>query len=293
MTVAELLAGRRLSLEDNAPMSIKQLLDEMIENHWLDNRIAAAAQSLKDKPNDERGSVISTARKNLKFLEYDAMYSVLSGNDFSLDELKRKPTTIYLVLPAMRMNTCKQWLRLFVNLTLATVERVTIRPKYPIMMVLDEMPVLGHMKELETAIGQIAGLGLRIHSILQDLGQLKAIYKDRFETFLGNSGILQFFGNIDQFTSEWVSKYLDKTTIRVADRSANSLSQKIEQGSSGVSFKQQVQELITPGEVRRYFARDDHFNRQLVFIPERRPYILQRANYDQHELFARRFDRWH
>lgn len=47
---------------------------------------------------------------------------------------------------------------------------------------LAEKPVLGHMKELETAIGQIAGLGLRIHSILQDLGQLKAIYKDRYET---------------------------------------------------------------------------------------------------------------
>ena len=148
------------------------------------------------------------------------------------------------------------------------------------------------MKELETAIGQIAGLGLRLHCILQDLGQLKALYKDRYETFLGNSGILQFFGNIDQFTCNWVSKYLDKTTIRVADRSGSTFSQKTEQGSTGISHKQQVQDLMTPGEVRRFFARDDRYSRQLVLIPERRPYILQRANYDQHSLFSGRFDHW-
>ena len=202
LAAAELLSGRRLSPEDGMPMSINQVLGEMLENRWLDNRIAAAAQSLKDKPDSERGSIISTARKNLKFLDYDAMGSVLSGHDFDLGDLKTKPTTIYLVLPAMRMNTCKQWLRLFVNLILATVERVNIRPKHPVIMVLDEMPVLGYMRELESAIGQVAGLGLRLHCILQDLGQLKALYKDRYETFLGNSGILQFFGNIDQFTCE-------------------------------------------------------------------------------------------
>lgn len=291
LTVAKMLSGRHLSAEDGEPMGIKQLLDEMSENNWLDNRIAGVAQAMKEKPDNERGSIISTARKNLKWLEYDAMESVLSGHDFDLDDLKKKPTTIYLVLPAMRMNTCKQWLRLFVNLTLATVERVKNRPKHPIVMILDEMPVLGYLRELESAIGLVAGLGLRLHCILQDLGQLKALYKDRYETFLGNSGILQFFGNIDQLTCDWISKYLDKTTIRVADRSGNSFSQKTEQGSSGISYKQQVQELMTPGEVRRYFARDDRFSRQLVLIPERRPYILQRANYDQHQLFTSRFDR--
>jgi len=292
LTAAGYLNGSRLSEEDGKPMSLKQMLDEMIENKFLDHRIAGAAQSLIEKPDTERGSIISSARKHMKFLQYDAMHDVLSGHDFNLEDLKTKPTTIYLVLPAMRMNTCKQWLRLFVNLILATVERVKIRTKYPILMVLDEMPILGYMKELEAAIGQIAGLGLRLHCILQDLGQLKALYKDRFETFLGNSGILQFFGNIDQFTCEWVSKYLDKTTIRITEQSANSFNQKTEQGSSGLSYKQQVQELMTPGEVRRFFARDDRFARQLVLIPERRPYILQRANYDQHELFAGKFDCW-
>lgn len=284
LTVGELIAGKHHG-------SIEGLLEHMIEVRGRDNRVAAAAMSLLEKGNDERGSVISNARKNLKFLDYSAMENTLAYHDFDLEDIKTRPMTIYLVLPALRMATCKQWLRLFVNLTLAAIEKNPVKPIHPVQMILDEMPILGYMKELENAIGQMAGLGLRISSILQDLGQLKALYKDRYETFLGNSGILQFFGNVDYFTSEWVSKYLGKTTIRVTDRGANSLDAR-NKGSSGVSYRHQTQELMTPEEVRRYFARDDHYNRQLVCIPGKRPYVLQRANYDQHEMFNGRFDEW-
>ncbi|MBK1883536.1 type IV secretory system conjugative DNA transfer family protein [Luteolibacter pohnpeiensis] len=283
VTVAELIAGKQGSLN--------LLLDEMEEAGGPDNRVAAAARMIRDMGDNERGSVLSNARKNLKFLDYDAMQASLSGHDFNLSDLKTKPLTIYLVLPATRMATCRQWLRLFVNMTLAAIEKSPARPKYAVQMILDEMPVLGHMKELESAIGQMAGLGLRITSVLQDLGQLKAIYKDRFETFLGNSGILQFFGNVDFFTSEWISKYLGSTTIRVEERGANSIDAR-SKGASGSSFRNHIQELMTPEEVRRFFARDDHYNRQLVCIPGKRPFILQRANYDQHELFRGRFDVW-
>ena len=176
-------------------------------------------------------------------------------------------------------------------MTLSMVERETKKPKYPIQMILDEMPVLGYMKELEAAIGQVAGLGLRLHCILQDLGQLKAIYKDRYESFLGNSGILAFFGNVDQFTANWISTYLGKTSVLMTDQNSLSLDDK-NTGKDGKSHRLQVTELLSAAEVRQYFARDDHMNRQLVCIPGRRPWVLQRVNYDQHELFKGRFDAW-
>lgn len=285
LTVAELISGKR---HDN----IKGLLADMSNETILDNRIAAAAIAIKEKSADERGSVISTARKNLKFLDYSAMYSVLARHEFDLEDLKgEKPMTIYLVLPTTRMGTCKQLLRIFVNLTLAAVERVPTKPKYPVQMILDEMATLDKMKELENAIGQVAGLGLRITSVLQDLGQLKALYQNRYETFLGNSGILQFFGNVDYFTSKWISDYLGKTTIRYAQRNNRSVEAK-QRGEGGLDYHTKTLELMTPEDVRRYFARGDKFNRQLVIIPGERPYMLQRANYDQHELFKGRFDKW-
>ena len=285
LTVAELIAGKRHD-------GINGLLNDMSNETILDNRIAAAAHAIREKGDQERGSVISTARKNLKFLDYDAMHSALTHHDFDLEDLKGEvPMTIYLVLPTMRMGTCKQLLRIFVNLTLAAMERNPAKPAYPVQMILDEMATLGYMRELENAIGQVAGLGLRITSVLQDLGQLKAIYKDRYETFLGNSGVLQFFGNADYFTSEWISKYLGKTTMRSDEQKTIPLEQK-NKGDSSLQFQTKTLELMTPEDVRRYFARGDRYNRQLVLIPGQRPWILQRANYDQHEFFAGRFDEW-
>jgi type IV secretion system protein VirD4 len=284
VTMARLLGG------DSMPVS--ELLQEMLTNESLDNRIVAAARAMQEKADKELASVLSTARKNLRFVQYDSMRDVLSGHDFELEDLKQGNMSVYLVLPAMRMGTCSQWLRLFINLALAATESSPVKPKIPTLMILDEFAVLGRMQELERAIGQIAGLGLRIWTILQDLGQLKALYKDRWETFLGNSGVIQCFGNVDHFTSEWISKYLDKTTITVTDIGATTIDQRHTQGASGQSEKQQVQDLMTGAEVRRYFARDDHFNRQLVLIPGWSPCILQRASYDQHALFKGRFDAW-
>lgn len=284
VTVADLLMGQR--------MEFRELLAEMEANDSLENRIVAAARAMKEKADRELASVLSVARKNLRFLQYDAMRAVLSGHDFDLDDLKLGRTTVYLVLPAMRMGTCSQWLRLFINLALASTESSPLKPKIPTLMILDEFAVLGRMQELERAIGQIAGLGLRIWTILQDMGQLKALYKDRWETFLGNSGVIQCFGNVDHFTSAWISKYLDKTTLSVTDTNATTADQKNTQGASGQSEKQQVQDLMTAAEVRRYFARDDHLNRQLILIPGQSPYIVQRVNYDQHTLFAGQFDLW-
>lgn len=282
-TVAELITGKQGTL--------RWLLDQMIENGGPGDRVAAAATTLMDMGDNERGSVVSNARKNLKFLDFDAMSSSLSGNDFDLADLKNRPMTVYLVLPATRMNTCRQWLRLFVNLTLAAIERNPAKPAFPVQMLLDEMPTLGYMKELENAIGQMAGLGLRITSVVQDLGQLKALYNDRFETFLGNSGLLEFFGVSDYFTSDWISKYLGETTLRVSEHGSTSLDSK-NRGHSGTNFRQQRHRLLTPEEIRRYFAREDHKGRKLVCMPGRKPAVIQRINYDQHELFAGRFDKW-
>ena len=285
LTGAELISGQRHD-------GIKGLLADMIDEGGPDNRIAAAAHAIRERGNDEAGSVISTARKNLKMLDYDAMYGALSHHDFDLEDLKgEEPMTVYLVLPTLRMGTCKQLLRLFVNLTLAAVERNPAKPQYPVQMILDEMATLGHMRELETAIGQIAGLGLRITTILQDLGQLKSLYRDRYETFLGNSGIIQFFGNVDYFTSRWISDYIGKTTIRYAEKGRTSFDAK-QRGEAGLNYQSKTLELMASEEVRRFFARSDRFNRQLVLIPGERPWVLQRANYDQHELFAGRFDEW-
>ena len=54
---------------------------------------------------NERGSVLSSARTQTQWLDSEKMEEVLSQSGFELADLKRKKTTIYLSLPAMRLPT--------------------------------------------------------------------------------------------------------------------------------------------------------------------------------------------
>ena len=266
------------------------LEEEMRRNTAAGGGVVTAATDFYDKADRERDSVLSTARRHLRFLGYRSMRRVLSDSSFDLRDLKRRHVSIYLSLPAMRMGTCSRWLRLFVNLTLAAMEQEQKKPKHPVLMCLDEFAVLGTMKTIEDAAGQIAGLGVKLWPILQDLGQLKALYKDRWETFMGNAGVLQFFGNSDLTTLEWISKRLGQTTVLSPSQSSPTYDAARQAGATGKSWSYVTQDLMTPEEVSRFFGRDDYLLRQLIFRPTWLPMVLQRAYYDKHELFQGRFD---
>lgn len=262
----------------------------------LANAIESAAREFYEKPDRERASVLSTARRHTKFLDYAAMRDVLSGHDFELGALKTAPDgmSLYLCLPAGRMGLCNRWLRLFVNQLLDAMERERAKPAVPVLACLDEFPVLGHMRQLEDAAGQIASFGVKLWVFLQDWGQGKALYKERWETFAGNAGVLQFFGNNDMLTLDYISRRLGRTTVSVT-RDNEVAAEQSAKGLSGRSTGIELHPLLTPEEICRQFSRDDRLKRQLVIWAGYHPMILQRVEYfDEasplHPAFAGKYD---
>jgi type IV secretory pathway TraG/TraD family ATPase VirD4 len=66
--------------------------------------------------------------------------------------------------------------------------------KPAVLFCLDEFAALGHMESIEKAAGQIAGFGVKLWPVIQDLTQLQRDYKLAWETFMGNAGLLPFIG---------------------------------------------------------------------------------------------------
>jgi len=249
--------------------------------------VQRAAADFFDRPEREADSVLSTVRRHLRALSYPEIAASLEGAGLDLAHLKTGSLTVYLCLPGRHIGTCGRWLRLFVNLALQAMERTAGPPAAgcPVLFVLDEFASLGHMRQIEDAAGQIAGYGVKLWPILQDLGQLKALYRDRWETFMGNAGILQFFGNNDLTTLEWVSKRLGVTTIEQL-ASSSVTPQAREAGATGESYAPQRVAVMEPHEVALVFGRADALLRQLVIRAGFAPMILQRAFYDKHAAFA-------
>jgi len=240
-----------------------------------------AAADLFEKPPNEQGSVISTARRHTKFLDFPALQAVLQRHDFNLSDLKTAPggMSVFLCLPAGRISTCSRWFRLFVNLVIIAMEREKTIPDIPVLIALDEFAnAVGYLKIIEVAAGLVAGYGVKLWPILQDLGQLQSLYGDRWQTFLGNAGILQFFGNNDMATLEWISKRCGTTSFETVRTGEVGAKDYVDQ-KEGKSASIETCPLMTPEEAARFFSRDDYLKRQLIIQPGPPPLIISRVEW--------------
>lgn len=263
------------------------LLAEMALSDICEGVCARAANSLLAMSDKERSSVLSTTIVQTDFLDSPAMKSVLAHSDFMLTSLKDNPSTVYLSLPAGRMGTHSRWLRLMIALSIEAMERYRVKPQYPVLILMDEFHALGPMKTIERAAGLIAGYGVRLWPILQDLTQLKRDYKESWETFLGNAGLTQWFGINDLTTLDYLSKRLGQTTLDVVSQGEVTRGQALK-GFSGKSLSKQIVDLMTPEEISRYFSRQS--GRQLILWPGSDPIIMERLNYDTDPLLSDKFD---
>jgi type IV secretion system protein VirD4 len=192
--------------------TVKQTLSFMF-NH-PNPIVSSTAARTASKDEKLRSNVFAALQAHTHFLDSPRIRASLSRSDFRFEDLKTSKMSVYLVLPADRLDTFGRWLRLLVQQALTVNARnLTIKPVMPILFLLDEMAAIGRLKMVEQAYGLMAGFGMQLWGIVQDLSQLERIYDKGWETFIGNSGVLQYFGSRDQKTADYFSKLCGVTTV--------------------------------------------------------------------------------
>lgn len=177
--------------------------------------VRATAARFAQKADKERAGVLSTAQSHTHFLESPHIRASLSATDFSFEDLKTGNVTIYLILPADRLDTFGRWLRLLIQQAITqTARNIAYKPKHPVLFMLDEMAALGPLSMVEQAYSLMAGFGMQLWGIVQDLGQLSRLYGNGWQTFISNAGVVQYFGSRDVMTAEYFSKLCGKTTVK-------------------------------------------------------------------------------
>ena len=95
----------------------------------------------------------------------------LTGSDFSLMQLKQKPTTVYLILPGRYMDAYARFLRLIIT---SALDQLTSAPGgHPVLFILDEFARLEHLPAVTNAFGFAAGFNIQLWPFLQDLPHSK------------------------------------------------------------------------------------------------------------------------
>jgi type IV secretion system protein VirD4 len=236
--------------------------------------LAGAGTSFLRKNPRERSSIISTAETQTRFLDSEPLQASLRASTFKLGELAERPMTIYLCLPSGQMEKHARWLRLIVRIALLALERRGTYPrgKPPIIFLCEEFATLGHLSIMEQAAAYFPGFGVKLWVVLQDLGQLQRHYKASWQTFLGNAGTLQFFGNGDKLTLDYISDRLGSLSFVRGQFGA------VGSGSDGGSRDFIDKErLLYPHETAEAFARG--VGSQLLMVSGLPPMAIERLTF--------------
>lgn len=195
-------------------VAVETLLGTMTKmSHAFGGILAAIGNRFLNTPKSERGSIFSTASAQTDFLDSLPLRDMSRSSDFKLSDLRGdRPVTIYLCLPVGRMESHYRWLRLVVQLACIALERLGTYPRDrpPILYLMEEFASLGHMEIMERAAAYFPGFGIKLWAVLQDIGQLERYYRNSWQTFVGNAGLVQCFANGDRATLDYVADRLQR-----------------------------------------------------------------------------------
>jgi type IV secretory pathway TraG/TraD family ATPase VirD4 len=209
--------------DKDIPSAFVMLWKAMQASDAYDGIVSGAGEQFLGMADKTRSSILSVARTSTDFLDSIPMQRLLEASDFRLDEIKTDPkgVTIYLTLPRREMPTHFRWLRMMIDLAIGEMERIKGRPEtgYPTLFVLDEFAGLRRMEVIEHAAAQAAGFGVKFFFIVQNFAQLKEVYGDGWQSFVGNSGLKLFFQIDDEFTRDYLSRMLGEREVTRETRS--------------------------------------------------------------------------
>ncbi len=269
-----------------------------LQNLWeamskSDNQVARqVGQDMKDKPENEAGSIVSTAKSELALYRDPIVAANTNTSDFSVYDIMNSdtPVSLYIVVQPSDQTRISPLFRLLVNMLIRknvsefrffqsenfkdysilekagrflqgkdTKKYNAIRGagsyKHRMLLMLDEFPSLGKMDEVQKALAYMAGYGIKGYLIVQDLAQLQDKY-GKNESITSNCHIQNAYAPNKHETAEYLSKMTGETTIVDEQISVSSSGGLLSNKNYSKSYQHTKRNLLTPDECMRLRGAD-------------------------------------
>lgn len=220
--------------------------------------------------------VISTISKISTF-DTPAMQRITTSNNFNFDDLGRKKLAIFVItstsdstydfVSTMFFSQMLQKLFLQADRNGGTLQN-------QVYFLLDEFANIGQIPDFHKKLSVTRSMGISISIVVQALDQLESLYKEQYETIVGNCDTQLFLGSQSIKTCEYFVKSLGQKTIKYKSKSVNK--DKDEWKKQGVSISEQRQgrDLMTVDELKRLDPNDE-----IIIVRTLKPIKAKKAWY--------------
>ncbi len=192
------------------------------ENHPV---VGAAGRDMMDRPEEEGGSVLSTAKSYLSLFRDPIVSRNVSCSEFKLRDLMNhdNPVSLYIVTQPNDKARLRPLVRIMINMIIRlNADKMDFENgapkahyKHRLLAMLDEFPSLGKLEILQESLAFLAGYGIKCYLICQDINQLKSRETGYGpdETITSNCHVQNAYPPNRQETAQYLSKLTGQTTI--------------------------------------------------------------------------------
>ncbi|WP_152378624.1 VirD4-like conjugal transfer protein, CD1115 family [Paenibacillus brasilensis] len=196
-------------------------------------------------------SILISAGVRLSPFGIEEVERLLSDDDLELQALGDEKTALFVLIPdsdtTFNFLVAIMYAQLFDALYYQADFVSGGSLKYHVKFWLDEFANIGQIPEFDKLIPTMRSRNMSVAPIIQNMTQLKALYKETYETIIGNCDTILFLGGQERSTLEWVNKGLDKQTIDTKNISQS----RGRNSSSSTSYGSQGRDLMTISELAR------------------------------------------
>ena len=262
--------------EDDEYLSPLDLLFQAMERENPESVALRQYKVFKQSAGKTAKSILVSAAVRLAPFNLPQIRAITDHDEMDLYTLGEKKCALYAVIPD-NDNTFNFLVSLLYSQAFQTLYYSADQihhgalPRH-VHFVLDEfaaMPLPGYTRELAT----MRSRNISSSTIIQNMAQIKELYKDSWETIPGNSDTILYLGGNEQSTHKYISEALGKATIDTKTHGQT----KGKSGSYSTNFQMSGRELLTPDEVR---ALDNRYC--ILFIRGAKPVMDLKYELTEH-----------
>jgi len=248
--VMEMIAAAEVREDDETYQSPLDELFERLEMREPEHLAVKQYNIFKLAAGKTAKSILISLGVRLEKFNLTSIAGITTTDELELASIGEKKTALFAVIPdndsSFNFIVGMLYTQLFQQLYFLADHMYNGRLPVHVHFVMDEFSNVALPDEFDKLLSTMRSREISVSIILQNLAQLKALFKDTWESIVGNCDEFLYLGGNEQSTHKYVSELLGKETI-----DTNSYGQsKGRNGSYSTNYQLSGRELLTPDEVR-------------------------------------------
>ena len=275
--IMEMLGSAQVKEEDEEYQSPLDILFERLEMRKPDSIAVKQYQIYKQAAGKTAKSILISVGVRLAAFNLKEIANLTCTDELDLASIGEKKVALFCCIPdadtSLNYLVGMIYSNLFQTLYYVADRKYGGRLPVPVHCIMDEWPNVALPDDFDKILATMRSRAISCSIIIQNMAQMKALFKDSWESLVGNCDELLYLGGNEKEGHKYISELLGKETL-----DTNTYGQtKGRNGSYSTNYQQTGRELFTPDEIRLLDNR-----KAILFVRGERPMLDDKYNLKKH-----------